>query len=69
MLLLSHAIIKMGSISWEQMSRGLLAMAGALGAITAALILMPNSVFFEVYSLDRYCRRFGNTIVGVEYHG
>ena len=50
-MLMSSAIIKMGTITWEQMSRGLLGMAGALTAVTLALTFMPANVFLKSIAL------------------
>lgn len=50
-LLIAEAVVKMGSISWEEMSRGLLVMAGSLGLVTIAIHLLPKSMFLKSVAL------------------
>lgn len=45
MLILAKAVEDMGNLSWEQIGKGLLTMAGGLTAMTLALNLMPTGVF------------------------
>lgn len=45
MLILAKAVNDMGNLSWEQIGKGLLTMAGGLTAMTLALNLMPTGVF------------------------
>lgn len=45
MLILAKAVDDMGNLSWEQIGKGLLTMAGGLTAMTLALNLMPTGVF------------------------
>lgn len=44
MVILSKALSSMGGMSWEQIAKGLVTLAGALGIIDAALALMTNAL-------------------------
>jgi len=44
MLIFAEAVEKMGQLSWDEIARGLVAMAGALTAITVAMNLMPKGM-------------------------
>lgn len=44
MLIFAKAVGEMGNLSWEQMGKGLLTMAGALGIIAVAMNLMPKNM-------------------------
>jgi tape measure domain-containing protein len=46
MLIFANAIGIMGNLSWEQIQKGLLTMAGALTAVTIAVRLMPKGMIF-----------------------
>ena len=47
LLLIAQAVTNLGNMSWEEMSRGLLVLAGALGAITIAFNLLPASMLLK----------------------
>lgn len=48
-LILSEAVSKLGTMTWEEVSRGLISMATALGIVFAAVkILPPNMIFVGV---------------------
>jgi len=51
MLILSQALGDMGKLPIEEIGKGLLAMAGVLGAITLALNLMPKDVALKAVGL------------------
>ena len=44
LVILGHAIKTMGSMDWNEIGRGLSALAGSLGAIVVALRLMPKNM-------------------------
>ncbi len=44
MLIFSNVVEKMGGLSWEEIGRGLTAMAGALAEVTIAMNLMPSNM-------------------------
>jgi tape measure domain-containing protein len=45
--LIADAVKKMGNMSWTEIAKGLVAMAGGLGLIAAALTLMPPSTLIS----------------------
>lgn len=51
MNLFAVAIVKLGSMSWSEMGRGLTSFALALGAVTVALIALPNNIFIKSLAL------------------
>lgn len=51
MLIFASAIGKMGDLSWEQIGKGLVTMAGALGIITVAIDLMPKGMIAKATGL------------------
>ena len=51
MNLFAAAIIKMGSMSWEEMGRGLISFGSALGVVTLALIALPKDIFIKSLAL------------------
>jgi len=51
MLIFAKAIALMGSMSWEQLAKGLVGMAGALTIITVAVNLMPKTMLLSAVSL------------------
>lgn len=44
LLIIADAMAKFGNMQWDEIARGLVAMAGALTAITVALIFMPKGM-------------------------
>ena len=44
MLIFSQAVSQMGSLSWDEIGRGLTTMAGALAAVTLAVNLLPDGM-------------------------
>jgi len=51
MLIFAQAIGTMGDLSWEQIAKGLTAMAGSLALITIAVNLMPKTMILSALSL------------------
>lgn len=51
MNLFAAAIIKMGNMSWEEMSRGLISLGSALAIVTLALIALPKNIFIQSLAL------------------
>ncbi len=51
MNLFAAAIIKMGNMSWEEMSRGLISLASALAIVTLAFIALPKNIFIQSLAL------------------
>ena len=51
MKILASAIATMGDMSWEQIGKGLLTMAGALAAVTLAVNLMPKNMLAKSIGL------------------
>lgn len=51
MQILAPAMAEMGSMSWEEVARGLVALTGSLAAITAAVNLMPKNMVSKSASL------------------
>lgn len=47
LMLISQAVTRLGNMSWSEMSRGLLTMAGALLAITVAFNTLPKTIFLQ----------------------
>ena len=44
LLILGEAVGKMGSLNWQQIAKGLVAMAGALGLIVGAMYALPKNM-------------------------
>lgn len=51
MLIFAEAVGRMGNLSWEQIGKGLITMAGALVLITAAVNLMPATMALQAIGL------------------
>ena len=51
MNLFAAAIIKMGNMSWEEMSRGLISLGSALAIVTLAFIALPKNIFIQSLAL------------------
>ncbi|MDD2300616.1 MAG: tape measure protein, partial [Fermentimonas sp.] len=51
MNIFAAAIIKMGGMSWEEMSRGLISLGSALAIVTLALMALPNGIFIKSLAL------------------
>jgi len=51
MNMFAAAIIKMGNMSWEEMSRGLISLGSALAIVTLALIALPKNIFIQSLAL------------------
>jgi len=51
MNIFAAAIIKMGNMSWEEMSRGLISLGSALAIVTLALIALPKNIFIQSLAL------------------
>lgn len=51
MNIFAAAIIKMGNMSWEEMSRGLISLGAALAIVTLALIALPKNIFIQSLAL------------------
>lgn len=51
MNIFAAAIIKMGNMSWEEMSRGLISLGSALAIVTLALIALPKGIFIKSLAL------------------
>lgn len=51
LLIIGEAVGKMGSLSWGEIARGLVAMAGALTAITVAMNLIPKGMINKALGL------------------
>ncbi len=51
MNIFAAAIIKMGNMSWEEMSRGLISLGSALAIVTLALKALPKNIFIQSLAL------------------
>jgi hypothetical protein len=51
LLIIGEAVGKMGSLSWDEIARGLTTLAGALAAITLALNFMPKGMITKATGL------------------
>lgn len=51
MLIFAEAVNRMGNLSWEQIGKGLLTMAGALTIVTVALNMLPGGMIFKSTAL------------------
>ena len=51
MLIFANAVENMGNLSWEQIGKGLITMAGALGIIVASLNLLPKNMLANSVAL------------------
>ncbi|MFA5433209.1 MAG: tape measure protein [Candidatus Paceibacterota bacterium] len=51
MNIFAAAIIKMGNMTWEEMSRGLISLGSALAIVTLAFIALPKNMFIQSLAL------------------